>query len=149
MLFERDHDGSFIAADRYAANSLVTFGTHDLATFAGWRSLHDLATKRALGLDPGESDDDRRSAIWVLRERLKTHGIGRDDFPGVVRFLGDTPTRMLAIALEDILKLDDQPNIPGTINEHPNWRRRLPVSIEALAGRTDPDFVQAIASRRS
>ena len=31
----------------------------------------------------------------------------------------------------------DQPNIPGTVDEHPNWRRRLPVSIEHIASAID------------
>ncbi|TDN01600.1 4-alpha-glucanotransferase, partial [Lactobacillus crispatus] len=59
MIFERNHDGSFTAPDRYASDALVTFSTHDLPTFAGWASGHDLQTKRALGLDPGESDEQR------------------------------------------------------------------------------------------
>jgi 4-alpha-glucanotransferase len=24
-----------------------------------------------------------------------------------------------------VLGLTDQPNLPGTVDEHPNWRRRL------------------------
>jgi 4-alpha-glucanotransferase len=28
--------------------------------------------------------------------------------------------------VEDVLALTEQPNLPGTIDEHPNWRRRLP-----------------------
>jgi 4-alpha-glucanotransferase len=28
--------------------------------------------------------------------------------------------------------LEDQPNLPGTLDEHPNWRRRLPLAVEAL-----------------
>jgi 4-alpha-glucanotransferase len=27
----------------------------------------------------------------------------------------------------------EQPNLPGTIDEHPNWRRKLAVPLEALA----------------
>jgi len=27
--------------------------------------------------------------------------------------------------MEDVLGLAEQPNLPGTIDEHPNWRRRL------------------------
>jgi 4-alpha-glucanotransferase len=26
----------------------------------------------------------------------------------------------------------EQPNLPGTIDEHPNWRRRLPGDASAL-----------------
>jgi 4-alpha-glucanotransferase len=36
--------------------------------------------------------------------------------------------------MEDVLGIEDQPNIPGTVTEHPNWRQRLPLDLEALAG---------------
>jgi 4-alpha-glucanotransferase len=148
MLFERDHDGAFLPAERYAADALVSFNTHDLATFAGWRSSHDLAVKRALGLDPGESDEARHRALCALRDRLGGHEISRDDFLGIIEFLSRAPTRMLAIALDDLLKLKDQPNIPGTTNEHPNWRRRLSVAFEDLPAAFDAEFLQSIGSRR-
>jgi 4-alpha-glucanotransferase len=31
----------------------------------------------------------------------------------------------------------DQPNIPGTVNEHPNWRQRLPVAVNDIAYEID------------
>ena len=62
MMFERGHDGAFIEPSGYAANALVTFTTHDLASFAGWQSHHDLAVKRELGIDPGETDEERARA---------------------------------------------------------------------------------------
>ena len=55
MLFERSGDGAFFPPESYRENALVSFGTHDLATFAGWRDQHDLAVKQALGMDPGET----------------------------------------------------------------------------------------------
>jgi 4-alpha-glucanotransferase len=36
-----------------------------------------------------------------------------------------------------LLGVVDQPNIPGTVNEHPNWRQRLPVAIEGIAASID------------
>ncbi|NBF18385.1 hypothetical protein GV729_24295, partial [Pseudomonas sp. Fl4BN2] len=30
------------------------------------------------------------------------------------------------VPLEDLLGLVEQPNLPSTIDTHPNWRRRLP-----------------------
>ena len=30
------------------------------------------------------------------------------------------------LPIEDALGLREQPNLPGTLDEHPNWRRRLP-----------------------
>ena len=39
----------------------------------------------------------------------------------------------LAVAtLEDAVGVLSRPNLPGTIDEHPNWRQMLPVGIEEL-----------------
>jgi 4-alpha-glucanotransferase len=60
---------------------------------------------------------------------------GRDvlDFAAIAGYLAATPSRLVAVALEDAVGVLDQPNVPGTIDEHPNWRRRLPVGIEELS----------------
>ena len=137
MMFERDDHGRFRGIDHYASNALVTFNTHDLSSYAGWRSFGDLKLKRSLGIDPGESDDARWHALTMLTEALRHHGIDRDDLYAVASFLARTRSRLLAISLEDLLGVIDQPNIPGTVNVHPNWRRRLPVAIDAIAAAID------------
>ncbi len=43
------------------------------------------------------------------------------------------PSRVMVVQMEDLLGLEDQANLPGTVNEHPNWRRKLPVTLEAMA----------------
>jgi 4-alpha-glucanotransferase len=137
MMFERDDRGAFRNADYYSPNALVTFNTHDLSTYAGWRSFSDLKLKRSLGIDPGESDDARWHALTMLSDVLHHHSIDRHDLYAVAGFLARTRSRLLAISLEDLLGVVDQPNIPGTVNEHPNWRRRLPVAIEGIAASID------------
>ena len=132
MLFERAHDGGFIAPDLYRENSLVTFATHDLPTFAGWILGHDLTVKRNLGMDPGETADDRAAAQDALGRALAARGLMTLDFLSIAGFLAATPSRLLVVTMEDALGLTEQVNLPGTINEHPNWRRRLPVSLEDL-----------------
>ena len=137
MMFERGHDGAFISGDNYSRNSLVTFNTHDLSSYAGWRSGHDLRIKRSIGIDPGETDEERARAHGALDRRLVEDGIDSSDLFGVTEFLARSSSRILALAVEDLLAVEDQPNIPGTMNEHPNWRRRLPVSIESWGGAID------------
>jgi 4-alpha-glucanotransferase len=149
MMFERDDRGSFRGLDHYAANALVTFNTHDLSTYAGWRSFSDLALKRSLGIDPGESDDARWHALTMLTDLLRHNAIDRDDLYAVAGFLARTKSRLLAISLEDLLGVIDQPNIPGTVNEHPNWRRRLPLAIEAIAGVIDVNALKAAMEERT
>jgi 4-alpha-glucanotransferase len=34
--------------------------------------------------------------------------------------------------VEDALALVEQPNLPGTLDEHPNWRRRLGAEVDRL-----------------
>jgi 4-alpha-glucanotransferase len=148
MLFERDHDGAFLAPERYAADALVTFSTHDLPTFVGWRESHDLSVKRSLGLDPGETDPQR---AWAL-DRFDTAVEGIEatrQFESAVGFLARTPSRILAISLEDLQGVRDQPNIPGTIDEHPNWRRKLPLSVEAFAAVLDTARLRELLGDRS
>ena len=149
MMFERYDNGPFKNIDHYMANALVTFNTHDLSTYAGWRSFGDLKTKRGLGIDPGESDDARWHALAMLDEVLRHHDIERNDLYSVANFLARTKSRMLAIALEDLLGVVEQPNIPGTVDEHPNWRRRLPVSLEAIASKIDIAALKAATRERS
>jgi 4-alpha-glucanotransferase len=134
MLFERAPNGEFLPPDCYREQALVAFSTHDLPTFAGWRESRDLAVKTSLGLVAGETQRQRQSALAALRRALNRSAKQSVDFASVARFLAGTPSRLLMVSMEDLLGLPDQVNLPGTIDIHPNWRRRLPVALEALAG---------------
>ena len=63
----------------------------------------------------------------MLDQVLRQHGIDNNDLNAIAEFLARTKSRLMAIALEDLLGVVDQPNVPGTIDEHPNWRRRMPL----------------------
>jgi 4-alpha-glucanotransferase len=149
MMFERDDHGRFRDVDYYLPNALVTFNTHDLSTYAGWRSFSDLALKRSLGIDPGESDDARWHALTMLSDVLRHHAIHNHDLYAVVGFLAQTKSRLLAISLEDLLGVIDQPNIPGTVNEHPNWRQRLPAGIDQIASAIDVHALKTATGQRT
>jgi 4-alpha-glucanotransferase len=149
MMFERDDRGAFRDIDYYTPNALVTFNTHDLSTYAGWRSFSDLALKRSLGIDPGESDDARWHALTMLSDVLRHHAIDRHDLYAVAGFLARTRSRLLTISLEDLLGMIDQPNIPGTVNEHPNWRQRLPLTIDKIASAIDVAALKAATAERT
>jgi 4-alpha-glucanotransferase len=136
MLFERGPQGEFKPPGEYRKTALASFSTHDLPTFAGWRSGHDLDVKFGLNMDPGEMREERTAAYLALGSALAKEGLEGSDFPAVVRFLAAAPSRLLVVAIEDVLQIKDQPNLPGTIDEHPNWRQRLPMTIDEL--RSEP-----------
>ena len=142
MLFERDATSAFHPPAHYAEQALATFSTHDLPTFAGWIDRRDLNTKLALGLDPGETARERASAVARLRRALALAPSQPLEFSAVVRFLAASRARMLVISLDDALDVHDQTNVPGTVDQHPNWRRKLPLELEDIA---DDDRLQAIA----
>jgi 4-alpha-glucanotransferase len=48
------------------------------------------------------------------------------------RSLAGAGSDLVVATLEDALGVTHRPNLPGTIDEHPNWRRALPVPIEDL-----------------
>ena len=47
------------------------------------------------------------------------------------------PQPLALFPMEDILGLEEQPNLPGTVDEHPNWRRRMPDDTAALLTRPE------------
>jgi 4-alpha-glucanotransferase len=133
LIFERAPDGSFLAPSAYASDALVTNSTHDLPTFAGWCRGADLQLRQSLGLGPGETEGERAQARSALGNALARQGLAPLRFRSVVEFMSATPARLLMLSAEDILGLTEQPNVPGTTVEHPNWRRRLPVDLVDFA----------------
>jgi 4-alpha-glucanotransferase len=56
----------------------------------------------------------------------------------------------MVVQMEDVLGVAEQANLPGTIDEHPNWRRRLPVEARELFATPDVRArAEAINRRRA
>lgn len=116
-------------AAAYPEAVLASFGTHDLPTFVGWREGRDITARAEIGsLDPHAAE-----AAQAHRAH-ETARLGAETADDVHRFLAETPARLIALQIEDILGVADQPNLPGTVYEYPNWRRVLPVAGAALGG---------------
>ncbi|MDN7954863.1 4-alpha-glucanotransferase [Burkholderia orbicola] len=50
----------------------------------------------------------------------------------ILGYVASSPSPLALLPLEDLLALDAQPNLPGPPCGHPNWRQRLPRTIDAL-----------------
>ena len=145
LLFEREGE-RFRPASAYPRRALVAWSTHDLPTFAGWWTEEDLRTRAALGqfdeAAMGRQRHERYQGRVALLEALAQEGlIERDslrhDSPvtepllaAIQAFAARTASAVMVAQMEDVLGLPEQANLPGTITEHPNWKRRLPVAIE-------------------
>jgi (1->4)-alpha-D-glucan 1-alpha-D-glucosylmutase len=150
LMFERDSEGRFKPPSRYPEAALATASTHDLPTLAGWWSGEDIETRARLGIIDGEArhrehwqrGEDRARLVQALRDEGALPGDWYDDAserpvmtPGlavaIMDFLASSPSVLCIAQLEDALLVRPQANLPGTVDEHPNWRRKLPATIEA------------------
>jgi (1->4)-alpha-D-glucan 1-alpha-D-glucosylmutase len=145
LLFERDA-GRFRSPAEYPRLALVAWSTHDLPTFAGWWQCEDLRMRSELGLlEPAQHQAQReergqaRAALVaaLAREGLADPATPADGAPAeglgdaVQAFLARTPAAVMVVQMEDVLGVAEQANLPGTVDQHPNWRRKLALPIEA------------------
>jgi 4-alpha-glucanotransferase len=151
--FEREHWGGWKPPAHYPAQSLAVVTTHDLPTLTGYWEGADIETRSALGLFPSE---EARNAMWAERHRekagilsaLKSQGLlpsGISDDPAQVptmttelvesihQYLARTPAWIVLANLEDGIGTRMQTNLPGTVDQHPNWCRKLCLTVEELA----------------
>jgi (1->4)-alpha-D-glucan 1-alpha-D-glucosylmutase len=151
LYFAREPGGGFTPPERYPRKALVAVSTHDLATLAGWWAGADLQWRERLSLFPDEAR--RRSQLEERaadRARLG-QSLGTQD-PGALAiaahsYLARSPAMILAVQLEDALGLLEQANLPGTLDEHPNWRRRMPVTLDEIARDRRLDALGAALAR--
>jgi 4-alpha-glucanotransferase len=54
-----------------------------------------------------------------------------------LRHVGAAATALALLPVEDACALAEQPNLPGTVDGHPNWRRRLPAEADAIIDGTE------------
>jgi 4-alpha-glucanotransferase len=77
-----------------------------------------------------------------LVELLRTEGLVGPDpaedelVVALHALLGRTRSRIALVSPYDVVGEVRQPNLPGTVDEYPNWRLPLPLSLEELV--TDP-----------
>jgi 4-alpha-glucanotransferase len=145
LWFERAADHGFIGAQDYPEQSVAMTGTHDTATVAGWWSGTDLDWAERLGRLPEgvartEADSIRdwdRGLLWSTLSGTHPRPAPTDAEPVVdaaIDHVARASSTLAIVPLEDLLGQTEQPNLPGTIAEHPNWRRRLIEQTDHLLG---------------
>jgi len=150
--FERNGQGEFRPPGEYPRQALVSSTTHDLPTLAGFWLGSDIVARRDAGLLPDEATYHR---MWYERAGQKQKmldalfrlGLLPDSFPrnaadlpeltgelhnAITGFLVSTPSLLLTLNQEDLTKETEQQNLPGSVHQYPNWRRKMRFSVEEL-----------------
>ncbi|EKO3591217.1 4-alpha-glucanotransferase [Vibrio metschnikovii] len=149
-------DGGFISPTHYAEQSMAALCTHDMPTLRGFWHCDDLKMGREIGLYPDEAQlqelfTDRLKCKQGILNSVDWHGylpagIGRDaQLVPMDSYLSEAlqlhvaagSSALLSVQLEDWLEMDKPVNIPGTVNEYPNWRRKLSMNLDEIFARDD------------
>jgi len=143
LYFERSRDGSFKPARDYRNAAAVSAATHDLPTLAGYWEGRDIEQRERIGIydeaQAAAAHIERRRDCERLCEALRAAGfdVGEcgDELTPELRdaihgFLASCSSELLLAQLDDVADEKDAINMPGTVSEYPNWRRRLSVALE-------------------
>lgn len=156
--FERDGQNRFRPPQDYPRQAVAAVTTHDLPTLTGFWLGKDVELKRRLKLypephlsaaDAAARQQDRLALVEALGSQgllptaVGTHSYSRESCPqelrfGVLQYLAQSEAALLEVRLEEIFGLADQQNLPGTRKEHPNWRLKLPLTINQLRQAPQP-----------
>jgi 4-alpha-glucanotransferase len=161
VLWFEQEDGRFRPPDRWDRHALAVTTTHDLPTVAGWWRGADIETRAALGILGRSVEYARRArqkeraALWrafraagVASGKQPAPGAPEPAIGGAIGFIARTPAPLALVPLEDALGVADQPNMPGTIDEHPNWRRRTQRPAEVVLDEPEVAARLAIIDRQ-
>ncbi len=118
--------------ERYPEAALAAVTTHDLPTIAGLWTGSDLEEQRGLGLPANEE-----SMHEIARRLARLAGVGSgapvsEVVAGTYAALARAPSRLLSGTLDDALEVRERPNLPGTLDERPNWSLALPEPLERI-----------------
>ena len=159
LWFEWDESGALIAPEDYRELCLSTVTTHDLPPTAGFLGLEHVTLRDRLGLltlpveveRAGEEETIAKVRAALISRGLLTEGAGvPETVEALHRYIALTPSRMLGVAVTDLVGDIRTVNQPGTDREYPNWRVPLsgpdgrPVSLEELM---DARLARVIAAR--
>ncbi len=138
LMFERAGE-RFLPPREWPRAAAAMSSTHDLPTIAGWWAGRDIDWRAELGLPApdvawarGERAAERDRLWQALCESGAASGAPPEPAAGdaiadaALAHLGRAGCELALIPVEDALGLPEQPNLPGTTDQHPNWRRRLP-----------------------
>ena len=152
LWFERRQDGTPRRPGGWRRGCLATVGTHDMPPAATFLTGQQVTIRAELGLLTEPEADERAAAraemdgwlAMLAREGLLGAPAGGaavtpEAFTvALYGFLARTPAMLIGVSLAEAVGERRPQNLPGTVNEYPNWRIPLadgagaPVLLEDL-----------------
>ena len=150
LWFERRADGTPRRPGGWRHGCLATVGTHDFPPAAAFLTGEQVTIRARLGLLTRPETEERAAADaemsqWLAmlgREGLLPRHAGRpspEEFTiALYGYLTRTPAVLIGVSLADAAGERRPQNMPGTVDEYPNWRIPLtgadgqPVLLEDL-----------------
>jgi (1->4)-alpha-D-glucan 1-alpha-D-glucosylmutase len=155
LIFARDGN-RFLRPEEYPPNALVSIATHDLPPLLGYWSGTDVVARAALGLYHDElaakqATEERRADCTAMLSALSAAGFPVHEQPADLvlaahGFLARSPCHLFAVQMEDLALEQNQPNLPGSSDLYPNWRRKLVRELDAILA--DPRAASLFAAIR-
>ena len=140
LQYEKTKSGGFRHPSKLRKHSLACFGTHDTPTLKGFCEGRDIDWWQKLGwIDAQKRNDLHHERAEEVEElgRLKTQSSPYSELDPINHTvhasLAASPVALLSVQLDDIEGQNEAQNLPGTIDEHPNWRRRTKTPVEDIA----------------
>ena len=149
LWFEQEKDGRFRPPHGWAPDAAAMTTTHDLPTVVGWWRGLDIGWRDRLSLFPDAATADAANMPRRDRDRLALWqafvesgaATGAPPAPeatdavvdAAIAHVGSAACALAILPLEDALALPEQPNLPGTVDQHPNWQRRAAQAVPGKA----------------
>ncbi len=136
LQFLRCDAGGFADTSLIRQKAICAFATHDTPTIAGFFDAEDARLQAEIGA----LDTTAYEEIRADRARAKAALGGEAPVPAIHLELAKANSEIVAVQLDDVAAKVTQQNLPGTIDEHPNWQQSAPFTIERIEN--SPEFVR-------
>lgn len=166
--FEKYDNWHFRKPEHYKEMALAMIANHDVPPLVAWWNCGDLQLRRRIGLinsdDKLRQEQEHRDGEKVqLLQWLAEQGL----LPGewhdrnvhraldqslrlaLIRACGRAASKLVSMQIDDLAGVDTPVNIPGTSAEYPNWRRKVPMTVDAIFADADAQaMMHALAEAR-
>ncbi len=145
LQYEKNKSGRFKSPSQLRKQSLACFGTHDTPTLNGFAQGQDIDWWERLSWVDEQTATEARSEREIESAQLKDLSSQLPNLTphnenskldlmshSVHGALASSPVTMISVQLDDVEGKVEAQNLPGTIDEHPNWCRRSSTPTDDL-----------------